>query len=332
MRTFLFSLLLLLTPFSEATIYGTDDRKEASDVPAAVTLAPSIAMMQGDNFFLKNESNNTYDLDFPLASDHFSQVGICEDEKFADQKAGYLNCTGFLVAEDVMITAGHCMIYSHSPLPNIVIENEKTPMCESFNWLFDYQRTQNKAESITGIPADNVYRCEKVIYAELFGYPLDAQGEILLPIDPVLGQDFAIIKLDRKVVGRKPLKLSDAPIALMDSVYTIGYPMGLPLKYTGNAKALNVSFGNYVVSDLDVIGGNSGGPLFNSANEVAGIVVRSFPGEDYVFDEKLQCSRPYVCPVIGKGDCAEANGHPIGAHSNRMGPVIAKLKELGIIQ
>lgn len=331
MRTFILLSITVLSTLAQATIFGVDDRREIYQNPSALALAPSIAMMQSENFLIKNEATGMYDLDFPLASETFSQVGLCKDEKYADQNIGYLNCTGFLVAEDILVTAGHCMIYSHSPLPKIIVENEKTPMCESFNWMFDYQRGPGKAQSLTGVPADSIYRCDTVLYAELFGYPLNQQGELLLPVDPALGQDFAIIKLDRKVTGRKPLKLSEVPVSVMDRLSTVGYPMGLPLKYTGNAKALDVSFENYFVSDLDVIGGNSGGPTLNSANEVVGLVVRSFPGEDFVFDEAEQCNRVYSCPVIGKGDCATSDGHPVGSHSNRIGPVITKLKELGIL-
>lgn len=322
---------LLVECWAQAAIFGIDDRKEPYQIPGAVELASSIAMMQGEVFFTKNEAQNTFDLDFPLASAPFSEVGLCEDEKFSQQNAGYLNCTGFLVAEDVLVTAGHCMIYSHNPLPQVVIENQKPPMCEGFLWLFDHQRSEQKNEMIKDVPADRVYRCESVLYAELFGYPLDGQGGILLPIDPQLGQDFAIIKLDRKVTGRQPLTLSELPVALMESVFTIGYPMGLPIKHTGGAQVLNSSLENYIVSDLDVIGGNSGGPMFNANNEVVGLVVRTFPGESFVWDEQKQCHRPYRCAQIGKGDCQQTDGHPIGSHSNRITPVIAKLKELGIL-
>lgn len=325
-------LSLLIHCWAQAAIFGTDDRKEPYQVAGADELASSIALMQGGVFFTKNEALNTYDLDFPLASASGSEVGLCKDQKFADQHAGYLNCTGFLVGEDILVTAGHCMIYSHNPLPKVVIENEKTPMCEGFWWLFDHKRSQNQKEQITAVPDDRVYRCDKVLYAELFGYLLDNQGELLLPVDPELGQDFAIIQLDRKVTGRKPLKLSDAPVALMERLSTIGYPMGLPIKHTGNGKVINASLNNYIVSDLDVIGGNSGGPLFNSSKDVVGLVVRSFPGEDFVWDTKLQCHRPYTCPVLGQGDCKTNDGHPLGSHSNRIGPVIVKLKELGILQ
>lgn len=328
-------LLFLVSSFftfqTHATIFAADDRKEPYEVPGISELTPAVAMMQGSNFFLYNSAQNTYDLDFPLATDYYANVPLCTDERFSEQRQGFIGCTGFLVADDIVVTAGHCMIFSHSPLPKIVVENDTTSMCASFSWLFGFERSKSAPESITGISPDNVYRCEKVLYAELFGYPLDDKGEMLLPVDPALGQDFAIVKLDRKVIGRKPLKLSAAPIGVMEPLSTIGYPMGLPMKYTGSAKALNVSFSDYIVSDLDVIGGNSGGPLLNSAGEVVGVIVRSFPGEDFVYDEALNCSRTYVCPVIGKGACAQSDGHPVGAHANRITPVMEKLKELGIL-
>ncbi len=327
----LIAMSFLVECYAQAAIFGADDRKEPYEVPGAQQLASSIAMMQGDVFFTKDEAQDTYTLGFPLASDPLSEIGLCKDEKFSDQNAGYLNCTGFLVADDVVVTAGHCMIFSHGPLPKVIVENQKTPMCESFWWLFDHERTSQNKELVENVPADRVYRCENVIYAELFGYSLDNQGELLLPVDPTLGQDFAIVKLDRKVTGRKPLALSELPPQLMEAISTIGHPMGLPIKHTGGAKVLNTSFDNYLVSDLDVIGGNSGGPVFNSKNEVVGLVVRSFPGEDFIWDEPNQCRRIYKCEEMGKGDCTTTDGHPLGSHLNRITPVIAKLKELGIL-
>jgi hypothetical protein len=330
MRIILFFIVVSISSLTHATIFGTDDRQEPENVSGAVELAQSIAMMQSDIFVKYNSADNNYDLDFPLATYELG-ANMCSDEKFSDQHVGYINCTGFLVAEDVIVTAGHCMIYSHNPLPKVVVEDQTTAMCDSFLWMFDYQKTANKNEQLTDISADSVYRCEKVIYAELFGYSLDQQGELLLPIDPQLGQDFAIIKLDRKVKGRKPLSLSNTPLGLMEYVSLMGYPMAMPIKYTGNAQVINTTYSNYLLTDLDVIGGNSGGPVFNSQQEVIGVAVRSFPGEDYVYDEQLQCSRNYTCKEIGKGDCTDPLNHPIGAHVNRIQPVIAKLKELGII-
>ncbi|MCB9072877.1 MAG: trypsin-like peptidase domain-containing protein [Bdellovibrionaceae bacterium] len=325
------TIFLLLLTVAHAAIFGSDDRREPYEVPGLEKISSSTAMMQSEAFVLPDDQTKTYTLDFLLSTDQYGTNIMCADQKFSDQHAGYVNCTGFLVSEDTIVTAGHCMIYSHNPLPKTIYENERPPFCENFKWVFGYEKTATASERINGISPDNIYSCEKVIYAELFGYPLDDKGEILLPVNPNVGLDFAIIKLDRKVVGRTPVQLATEAPSVSDPVFTLGYPMALPLKYSGNAKVLANNYANYFVTDLDIIGGNSGSPVFNSKNEVIGIAVRSFPSEDFVYDEVQKCMRVSTCEKLGEGACTITDGHPLGTHVNRITPVINKLKELGIL-
>ncbi|PIP90066.1 MAG: hypothetical protein COW01_09305 [Bdellovibrionales bacterium CG12_big_fil_rev_8_21_14_0_65_38_15] len=51
-------------------------------------------------------------------------MGVCPTEKFAAQNS-IAKCSVFLVAKDLLVTAGHC---ARSP-----------EECERYAWLFDYR-------------------------------------------------------------------------------------------------------------------------------------------------------------------------------------------------
>lgn len=108
------SFLLLLT-FSKASfayqdkgIYGEDHRRLMSELDAnadakAISYSSSI-LAQIPNWRLKSNAESisveTRDLKFGL--------NICDGEKFLDQPL-VSSCTAFLVAPDVIVTAGHCI-------------------------------------------------------------------------------------------------------------------------------------------------------------------------------------------------------------------------------
>ncbi len=94
----------------------------------------------------------------------------------------------------------------------------------------------------------------------------------------------------------------------------IGYPRGLPEKFSLHRKVANNSDSSYFSADLDCFHGNSGSPVFNSKTlEVEGIFVRGegdFPGEnasdlemmgDFVYNGARKCYRTLVCHR--KGGC-----------------------------
>ena len=88
------------------------------------------------------------------------------------------------------------------------------------------------------------------------------------------GQDWALLKLDRKVGGRTYATLSRRNIKIGNPIYVIGHPLGLPLKYVPGAFMHDIKI-NYFWADLDVFMGNPGSPVFDSdTHEVIGLVVR----------------------------------------------------------
>lgn len=313
--------VLLFSGLSQALIFGADDRKEVNEDPAALERAKSVAMMIPNNAILLNDSNS-FALDFLPATDSLT-FGLCVEEKFSHQPVAFVNCTGFLIGEDLLLTAGHCMNH----LPGIM-QNKKDGICEYFSWVFDYQTNQEGKVNLENISSEKLYRCEEVVYGELFSgrLPEEESDWDALPPGGEYGTDFALIRLDRKVKGRKPFKLAKQTPSVGEEVSTIGYPSSLPAKLADGAKILESHYKNYFTTDLDIIGGNSGGPTFNSKGEVIGIVVRNSPHKDYVYHKDRKCSTSRVCKNIGKGDCVKSNPDDVlGAHIQRVHEILELL-------
>src|SRR5690606_18271087 len=88
----------------------------------------------------------------------YGQVGfpyrVCSDEKFVRQQTG-AKCTGFLIAPDIMVTAGHCI--SH--------ESE----CQDFQWAFDYKYNTASMSKNLVFESHQLVRCTKILNRVLAG-------------------------------------------------------------------------------------------------------------------------------------------------------------------
>jgi hypothetical protein len=88
------------------------------------------------------------------------------------------------------------------------------------------------------------------------------------------GPDWALVQLDREVLGQEVATLYGKEISVYQPVYVIGHPVGLPLKYAPGAHVCGFKK-SFFAADLDLYMGNSGSPVFNGeTHEVIGIVVR----------------------------------------------------------
>jgi hypothetical protein len=111
------------------------------------------------------------------------------------------------------------------------------------------------------------------------------------------GKDLAVVRVDRPIAGRPPLTLGlEKDIEADQSVYVMGFPSGLPMKWAGGAAVRSVSKRGFFVSNLDTFGGNSGSPVFDAVDHtVKGVLVRG--GVDYRMKDK--CRVALVCPANG---------------------------------
>ncbi|HCC47896.1 MAG TPA: hypothetical protein DEQ38_07260 [Elusimicrobia bacterium] len=199
-------------------------------------------------------------------------------EAFADQPVGAY-CSGVLVGEDLVLTAGHCF----APHP-------KGGPCGQVKLVFGYALTRAGAP-VTSFPAENVYECGSIIAQRVqeqdektgAGLNFACRGTDCrnAPLNGN-GPDFALIRLKKKVTGRTPLAISRTAIAPGASVGAIGYPSGMPVKIQETGSSVRAVRGSYFVADLDTFAGNSGSPVFNLETfKIEGILVRG--GVDYVY-------------------------------------------------
>ena len=245
-------------------IYGVDNRKDVFESTDSILVELSkstAAMIGGEN--LKVLSSE----EIQITAETLESRGICSKERFSKQISA-ANCSGFLVAPDVLVTAGHCI---------------KTDFdCSSYKWVFDYKVDHAEQADVT-VSKNAVYSCSKIISRSL---------------DNTTKDDFAVIQLDRKVTDRKPLTFRKrGKIAKNTQIAVIGHPTGLPTKITDGAKVRNLQ-NKFFQANLDTYGGNSGSAVFNmKTGTVEGILVR---GEnDYVYNSELGCQVSNVCTDDG---------------------------------
>jgi hypothetical protein len=257
------SMTSMASTFPDKVIYGKDDREDVVNVVDNLMLekSRSVAGMFTTST-LTLQSTGSY----KVTGKTLVQRGWCSSERFSNQITSPV-CTGFLVAPDVLVTAGHCVA--------------KSSDCKNYSWAFDYKIPTSDATSAT-IPKNSVYRCKSIISSVQSNSTKD---------------DYAVIRLDRQVTDRLPLEIRrSGKVVVGDALVLIGHPKGLPLKIAPGANVRSNSATKYFVANTDSYGGNSGSPVFNAlTGAVEGILVR---GEtDSVTSGG--CSVSYVCPDTG---------------------------------
>lgn len=251
MRITLFLILAISTTTfaKEMVVYGEDNRLDVyeSNNYLHQTLANSTAGMVS-----KKKITTTYPSGYTkITARHKlgSAFGLCSSEKFTDQRL-LANCSGFLVSEDTIVTAGHCMAF-----------NDDRPFadaCKDNSWVFGLHMKSASHINLSFISPDKVYNCKKVVKVQ---YDRN--------------QDFAVIKLDRPVVGIKPLKYrTSGKISNNTRLVVIGHPSMLPTKISDGGSVTENHDTYKFVTNLDTFQGNSGSAVFNSkTGQIEGILV-----------------------------------------------------------
>ena len=235
------------------SIYGDDDRLDYYQVDAAMKERADSVVSFWESAKV-TEAGDKAKLKVVTFGD---AATLCPGEKFAKQPYGAGSfCSGALVGEDIVMTAGHC-----------ITDEAK---CADTKLVFGYA-LKKSGDYPRSVPLGDVYSCKSIIKRSHD----DSHGLVsrMFSVAPV--PDFALIKLDRKVTDRKPLPIHrKAKPVKGDKVFVIGYPVGLPLKVAGKAKVRDASLWNSFTADLDTFAGNSGSPVFNAdTNLIEGILV-----------------------------------------------------------
>lgn len=133
--------------------------------------------------------------------------------KFANEPAPGLR-TAFLIEQQLALTAAHCVCHKGSDILN---ESE----IKQTRLVFGFQMLDEK-EYKSDFDLKDV--CKYTVIAHR--YCREESWE----------EDWALLKLDRPIEGRPPLKMNASidAIANVVNLYMLGHPMGLPLKFTGN--------------------------------------------------------------------------------------------------
>ncbi len=239
---------------SSAVIYGSDDRLEYYEYPTATFRRPaaesSAALVHESLIHL----SGTGKVSLPEKS--MGEVfGLCPDEPFWSQPA-MAECSGTLVNDDLVLTAGHCL---------------DRVSCAEWRFVFGFYYEASKR--LPALTDSDVYHCRSVVAAEVSAS--DADFEV----------DYAWVRLDRPVAPpyRPALVLKDiVPIERGASVTVISYGEGLPVKIDSGGRVADErpwSLDHFITSN-DNFHGSSGAGVYDSSGYLRGIVAR---GEhDYV--------------------------------------------------
>ncbi|MCF7561882.1 ankyrin repeat domain-containing protein [Sabulilitoribacter multivorans] len=226
-------------------VFGEDDRKEVTDAEGIEDFVRATAVMIPK---WRIDGNRVYGTS--LRERLISQFGdfrFDKGVKFLDQPT-VAGCTGFLIAPDILITAGHCIKSMYK--------------AEDYVWVFDYTNELDFYDNTNSlyINPSNIYETTDV---------LAAYYEEPSPFD------YSVLKLDRKST-RDPYRFRTSGGVLNGrNVYTIGSPTGLPLKFADNAQVTDDSPDHWFKNNIDTFPGNSGGPVFDPYGFIEGIIVRT---------------------------------------------------------
>lgn len=248
-------------------VYGEDNRLDLYEVKNKLfrKLAQSTAGMVSLNMLERTEDS------FALSKNITLEQGlnVCPSEKFADQPLA-ANCSGFLVGDDLLVTAGHC--YS----------GMSANSCRTHAWVFDYAMKSSSDINTDSIPSENVYFCKKVVKVKFDN-----------------NEDFAVIQLDRKVTNREPLQYrKQGKVTKNTPLVVIGHPSMLPTKVSPGGTVLLNDGKFQFTTTLDTFQGNSGSAVFNAkTGMVEGILVSG--KTDYIPSRPQD---PNSCLVVNNCD------------------------------
>ncbi|MBY0555028.1 proprotein convertase P-domain-containing protein [bacterium] len=239
-------------------IYGSDGRLDYYQVTDAKIKAladSTVALIKTTDL---TASGNTVSI---RGRNYGTDMNLCATEKYREQDTAAF-CSGTLVGPDTILTAGHCI--------------ETMADCSSTSFVFGFAV---KAEGVLtkSVQSDAVYKCK----------------EIVKTVRVNTAEDFAVIKLDRAVVGRKALPVrATGDVDAAASLVVIGHPVGLPTKITIGGTVRSLSPAKHFVANLDTYGGNSGSGVFNLVTgEIEGVLVRG----EQDFESRGGCSVSKVC-------------------------------------
>jgi hypothetical protein len=218
------------------------------------TIGPSSSSIHQSIKFVEGDRPGVLHLNANTVQTLGKREKLCEDERFREQPSLY-GCSGFLVGEDIFVTAGHCLRAKEGMA---TAKSECLKRRIIFGLGYEERPGDDLYTSIE-VTKDDVYSCIDVLDAQHSG-----GGDT--------DTDYAIIRLDRPVVGRLPLRYAgpEYEIEIGQEEIVIGHPTGLPMKIADNAFVKTVAELR-VGASSDTFYGNSGSPVFDDEGTVIAI-------------------------------------------------------------
>jgi hypothetical protein len=257
-------------------IYGKDDRMDwgkIGDRRVKAVAAASVALFT--NLWFAEEENGKLRLRTQTLED---KLNLCPGQRFLKQWSGSF-CSGVLVGEDVVATAGHC-------IAEVAHTSSAVPLRET-RFVFGYTANDPQDPGRTLFDKQQIFSARELI-----------DGKYLAN-----GEDWALVRLDRTVpreIAEPVKKIRKTRIEDGTPIFVIGYPNGLPLKYASDAAVRRNDSETFFVANVDTFEGNSGSGIFSTAtNELVGILTGG--ATDYHRSMTALCNEAYLCPRQGCG-------------------------------
>jgi len=248
------------------SIYGTDDREDVADSGLKMRALSASAVTLFLESSLSSGAAGSYSIP-ATAGTLGTNRGMAPGERFTNQvQAAY--CSGALVGEDLIMTAGHCVTTE--------------AQCRAIKFVFGYRVPGSGKPATTAVWPAEVYGCAGIVGRKL-------EGEA--------GTDWAVVRLDRAVTDHKPLAVHRQDVSNGTPLTVIGYPSGLPEKIADGGAVLDASPAGFYRTNLDTFHGNSGSPVFHSqSGKIVGILVRGENDyEEVTLPDGTKCQKTKHC-------------------------------------
>lgn len=263
-----FTTKSLETIYGQKVIYGVfdaDNRKDWYDAdPRSQATSLQTACLVEKNKLVQLQNGN-----YTLKSRPFSEAKyLCSTERFYEQPVSGF-CSGFAVSSNLVITAGHCI-------------NKKN--LSDFVIVFDFKMVDKETVKKEYLSTD-----------------------IYLPIEIVdsgwneQGVDYGILKVNRTIPKHRIALIREQRVKDSEPIFVMGHPCGLPIKIANQASVKSNSNLNFFSTDLDTYGGNSGSPVYDTAHQIVGILVRG--ATDFKYDYQNKCYISRICETMLTPDC-----------------------------